>query len=188
MRLGIHWCHSLPLRLFTAPVCSFVFKGNVLLVEKEATETRQSPTVSADLSLEIHKIPSLVHPQQHGECHLPLLSPFPLHSQGDRHSRILWLYQSCCEDNTKEIGEVLVCIVAITTATLPSGPWHICSGLCFGQLWPEKALPGWWNVRPYLQSGQSLRECFFFLRRKVCMIFLMWIEKLYSPQILETCN
>lgn len=32
------------------------------------------------------------------------------------------------------------------------------------------------------------RECFFFLRRKVCMIFLMWIEKLYSPQILETCN
>lgn len=159
---GIHWCHSLPLWLFTAPVCSFVFKGNVLLVEREATETRHSPH-SADRSSETHKIPSLAHPQQHGDCHLLLFS-FPLLSWGDRHSRHLGCTIS--EDNTKGITEVLVCTVAITSATLPSGPWQVCSGLCFGQLWPMEALPGWWNAHLYLQSGQSLRENAFFLRRK----------------------
>lgn len=65
--------------------------------------------------------------------------------------------------------------MGIITARLPSGPWHIWSGLYFGQLWPVEAFPGWWDVRPYLQYGQSLRENAFFSWEEKSVWFF-WCE------------
>lgn len=74
------------------------------------------------------------------------------------------------------ISDVLVCPVAIITATLPSGLPQVCSGLCFGHLCPMEALPGWWNVHPYLQSGQYLRENAFFSPRRKKSVRFFWCE------------
>lgn len=145
MRLGIHWCHSLPLWLVYSPHLLICLQGECTSGrEREATKTRPSPQSLQTVGWRVTKSQAVRHPQQCGDCNPPLPSALPLLSQGDRCSRT----PDCTisEGNTKQISEDPVPTVAITITTLPSGPWQVCWGLCFRQLWPEEALPGWWNV------------------------------------------
>lgn len=161
MWLGIHWCHSLPLWLFTALSAHLSSRG---MYGRERGHRNQTfPTVSADLSSETHKIPSFVHCQQHDECHLLLLSPFPF-------KRGQTLQDTLAAPYLRTTQKKLVrSLSAEWQSPLPhylQDHGRFAQG-CFGQLWPIKALPGWWNVHLYVQSGQSLREnAFFFWEEK----------------------
>ena len=58
MWLGIHWCHSLPLWLVYSPHLLICLQGEDTIGRERGPQNQTFPTVSADHSLETHKIPS----------------------------------------------------------------------------------------------------------------------------------
>lgn len=174
MWLGIHWCHSLPLLVIYSPRLLICLQGECTVGRERGHWNLTFPTVSAD-------------PQNPKPCppsaaqRVPPAANFSL-SIYEGTDTLGHLGCTISEDNTKGISEVLVCTYLQDHGRFAQAVfWAPVTYGSFAWLMKCTPIPMVWTI--------FKRECFFFSeKKKVCMIFVMWIEKLYSPQILETCN